>query len=182
MSNITDALPISKKDLMSILNAIIPSGAIMWFDLEEPPEGWEVYTPLLGKYPLGANTEIGSPIEAGLPEVCGLFAGVGQASSSTSAVQSYATGAIRYAFDGNDETITENKLGVKVSNDSAADYDDVFSFRASAGELKPEFYNATNKTLALNPNDAYVGSENSVFGKSNTVTPPSVKLLPCRKK
>lgn len=182
MSNITDALPISKKDLMSILNNLIPSGAIMWFDLDEPPEGWEVYEPLLGKYPLGANTSIGTEVTAGLPEVYGQFAGVGQLDLSSSSVKSYATGAIRYAFAGSDDTITGTKLGVKVSNESTADYDDVFSFRASAGELKPEYYSATDSTLANEYNDAYVGSANSVFGKSNTVTPPSIKLLPCRKK
>lgn len=71
MNTVTDALPISKKDLLNLMNAFIPKGMIAWFDLEEAPEGWEIYTPLLGKYPLGANTSIGAEVEAGLPNING---------------------------------------------------------------------------------------------------------------
>lgn len=165
----------------------IPSGMICWFYLTSAPSGWKVCdgtngTPnLIGRYPLGANTEIGDAVEAGLPEVYGQFSGVGQYNSDDYSIVSYGSGATRYAFDGHDTSITGNYLGVKVGNEPTAEQDDVFSFRASNGELKPEYYSASDATLARKMNDAYVGSENSVFGKSNTVTPPSVKLLPCMK-
>lgn len=140
MSNITDALPISKKDLMSIINNLIPSGAIMWFDLDEPPEGWEVYTPLLGKYPLGANTQIGDAVAAGLPNI------TGHVSPSVHVDDTNFSGAMYREETTGKRVTTENQVTPRYS----------IMFDASRS--------------------------NSIYGKSTTVTPPSVKLLPCRKK
>ena len=148
MSNITDALPISKKDLMSILNTIIHSGAIMWFDLKEPPEGWEVYTPLLGKYPIGSTSDIGTTVEAGLPDIIGSFPGVGENDGANSPSE-LLSGAFGYV---------EGSVGIRVdNNDGGAAHEDLmYSFAASKCD--------------------------TIYGNSDTVTPPSVRLLPCRKK
>ena len=136
MSNITDALPISKKDIFALIDNLIPSGAIMWFDLDEPPEGWEIYTPLLGKYPLGSTDNIGTAVDAGLPNITG---------------QTLAHGGDKHTgpFLDTGKNATGNDDGVNGK-------DSIISFDASRCS--------------------------DVYGKSNTVTPPSVKLLPCRKK
>lgn len=142
MANIIDALPISKKDLMSIINNLIPSGAIMWFDLDEPPEGWEVYTPLLGKYPLGANTGIGSEVTAGLPNI------TGHAPLHTNA-------------------------------NVHSDYDYTGSALYRTNKSKGYYEASEGRTGDITYFDA--SRSNSIYGNSTTVTPPSVKLLPCRK-
>ena len=144
MSTITDALPISKTDLMKMINTLIPSGipsgAIMWFDLDEPPEGWEVYTPLLGKYPVGANSGIGSTVNAGLPNI------TGHVSPSVHVDDTNFSGAMYREETTGKRVTTENQVTPRYA----------IMFDASRS--------------------------NPIYGKSDTVTPPSVKLLPCRKK
>lgn len=137
MSNITDALPISKKDLLNLMNAFIPTGMIAWFDLDEAPEGWAVYKPLLGKYPLGSDTGIGNSVSAGLPNITGTIGPI----LEESAYGKYTNGA----FYQTKETGT--------GHDGGSDY--IVKMDASRCS--------------------------SIYGNSNTVTPPSVKLLPCIK-
>lgn len=149
MSNITDALPISKKDIMSLLNSFIPKGMIAWFDLDEPPDGWEVCdgtngTPnLIGRYPLGATSGIGSTVAAGLPNIGGSFY------TSRRAGSAGADGAFAEA------------------GSSSVNY---WAYNNMATE---------SKTFPISFSAAL---SNSIYGNSDTVTPPSVKLLPCRKK
>ena len=143
MSNITDALPISKKDLMAVINAIIPSGAIMWFDLEEPPEGWEVYTPLIGRYPLGSTETPGTTLESAIPNIVGTF--IGQTPMDGS------VGPYKGAFSPNmesEEHINDHGSGL---------YSRIINFDASKCS---DVYNSD----------------------ITEVRPPSVRLLPCRKK
>ena len=139
MSNITDALPISKKDIMSLMNVFIPKGMIAWFELDEAPEGWAVYEPLLGKYPLGANTSIGSTVSAGLPNI------KGHVSPSVHVDDTNFSGAM----------YREETTGKRVTTDNQVTPRYAIMFDASRS--------------------------NSIYGNSDTVTPSSVKLLPCIK-
>ncbi len=75
MSTVTDALPISKKDIMSLLNAFIPKGMIAWFELDEAPEGWAIYEPLIGRYPLGSTETPGQTLASAIPNIVGTFVG-----------------------------------------------------------------------------------------------------------
>lgn len=90
------------KLIQSILQASLPSGFIGWFDRTTAPAGWVVcngqtYTDstgtkrtapnLIGRYPLGATSGIGSLVEAGLPNITGTF--------GTLAYQKIATGAFK---------------------------------------------------------------------------------------
>ena len=122
--------------------ALLPSGAIVWFNRTSAPSGWTICdgtngTPnLIGRYALGSKTNIGSLVEAGLPNITGKFNGVQYNSIGGAFSQNYNTG---YELCGSKEHIRI----VTVS------------------------FNASNA--------------NTVYGNSNTVTPPSTKLLPCMK-
>ena len=140
MSTITDALPISKKDLLNLMNAFIPKGMIAWFALDAAPEGWKVYTPLLGKYPVGANSDIGNTVEAGLPNI------TGHVSPSVHVDDTNFSGAMYREETTGKRVTTENQVTPRYA----------IMFDASRS--------------------------NPIYGNSDTVTPPSVKLLPCRKK
>ena len=78
------------KLIQSILQASLPSGFVGWFDRTTAPDGWVVcngqtYTDstgttrtapnLIGRYPLGATSDIGGLVEAGLPNITGTFGG-----------------------------------------------------------------------------------------------------------
>lgn len=60
-----------------IQNALLPSGAIVWFKRQTAPEGWAICdgtngTPnLIGRYALGATSGIGTLVDAGLPNITG---------------------------------------------------------------------------------------------------------------
>lgn len=132
--------------LESVKNALLPSGAIVWFKRTTAPDGWVVCdgtngTPnLIGRYPLGATSGIGDTVEAGLPDITGTAWGyeIGKAGGwrTTGCFYDAGAGNQKGTSDNND---TCGKLGFKASRSS------------------------------------------SVYGKSSTVTPPSVKLLPCMK-
>lgn len=126
----------------SIQSTLLPSGAIVWFgNRRTAPDGWAICdgtkgTPnLIGRYPLGATSSIGSTVEAGLPNITG-----------------------KWAEDSNNRTeggaiyIGESAGRQSASSDGRAVY---MHFDASRS--------------------------NPIYGKSSTVTPPSVKLLPCMK-
>lgn len=68
--------------LDSLRNALLPSGAIVWFgNRTTAPDGWAICngtngTPnLIGRYPLGATSDIGGLVEAGLPNITGNLGG-----------------------------------------------------------------------------------------------------------
>lgn len=126
-------------------SALLPSGAIIWFNRTSAPSGWVVCdgtngTPnLIDKYPLGATSGIGSIVAAGLPNITGTF----KAGNRTD-VTPEGTGAFGI-----------NKKFLACANYGTAGKGAVYSFSASWS--------------------------NSIYGRSTTVTPPSVKLLPCMK-
>lgn len=76
--------------IQSVLRAAVPSGFVGWFDRTTAPDGWvicngQTYTDstgatktapdLIGRYPLGATSDIGGLVEAGLPNITGNFGG-----------------------------------------------------------------------------------------------------------
>lgn len=142
-------------DLKTIVqNALLPTGSIVWFHgRTTAPSGWAICdgtngTPnLIGRYPLGAKTGIGSSVEAGLPNITGGFSIDNKDPASNYKV----TGSFTKTNPGGIGVPTGHRVGEK----SNADY----SF--------PVYFNAQLSS--------------AIYGKSSTVTPPSVKLLPCMK-
>ena len=154
-----------------------PIGSVCWFDLEEAPDGWVVcngkwysedgklssdtytevctiQTPnLIGRYALGATTDIGSTVEAGLPNITG---------KTGSAAGYMANRLPSGAFGDAEEPFTYQEVA---SGNSY--YHSVWNFDASKGTTD------TSGNL--------MSQEDSPYGKSDTVTPPSTKLLPCMK-
>lgn len=124
-----------------IQNALLPSGAIVWFKRQTAPTGWVICdgtngTPnLIGRYPLGATSGIGSTVEAGLPNITGTFGG-----------NRYYNASGAFVYTGSTHVRGSSRSG------GAMEGVDFNAFRSS-----------------------------SVYGNSTTVTPPSVKLLPCMK-
>lgn len=154
-----------------------PIGSVCWFDLEEAPDGWVVcngkwysedgklssdtytevctiQTPnLIGRYALGATTDIGNTVEAGLPNITGK---TGSAAGMTS--NNPPSGAF-----GLEETFTR----LEVNSTTNSHVHSVWNFDASKGTTD------TSGNL--------MAQEDSPYGNSDTVTPPSTKLLPCMK-
>ena len=137
-----------------VANSVTPARTVSWFYRDTAPNGWAIcdgrtvtmndgttlVTPnLIGRYPLGATSNIGSTVDAGLPNITGTFK-VGNRTDVTPA----GTGAF-----GIDKTF------LPCAN--------------SAGSKRGAYYSF---------NAAW---SNSIYGRSTTVTPPSVKLLPCIK-
>ena len=124
--------------------SMLPSGTVCWFYLTEVPHGWKLCdgtngTPnLIGRYPLGAISNIGQTVEAGLPNIKGTFCanttGRGYASNGVAISKYYNT---NMKYGGNDA------WGI------------VYELDASRCD--------------------------EIYGNSETVTPPSTKLLPCMK-
>jgi hypothetical protein len=138
-----------------------PIGSVCWFDLEEAPDGWvicngkwysedgklssdtytevcTIQTPnLIGRYALGATTDIGGTVEAGLPNITGKF---------ISADDSPNVG---------DGAFEDSGVSVDGNGEVGSSTDHVWTFDASRS--------------------------NAAYGNSDTVTPPSTKLLPCMK-
>ena len=53
---------------------MLPIGTIMWFKQSVTLSNkWQVYEPLIGRYPLGATSGLGDTVEAGLPNIKGTF-------------------------------------------------------------------------------------------------------------
>ena len=51
---------------------MLPVGTIMWFKQSVTLSNkWQVYEPLIGRYPLGATSGLGDTVEAGLPNITG---------------------------------------------------------------------------------------------------------------
>ena len=140
---------IYKEEIKQLIEALminaVPSGFIGWFNRETAPEGWIVCdgtngTPnLIGRYPLGAISGIGSTVEAGLPNI------KGHVSPSVHVDDINFSGAMYREETTGNRVTTENMVSPRYS----------IMFDASRS--------------------------NDVYGNSETVTPPSTKLLPCMK-
>lgn len=134
-----------------IQNVTIPKGTIWWFHgRTTAPVGWVICdgtneTPnLIGRYPLGSTSDIGSEVSAGLPNITGVS---GMFFAPPTEIGGRWEGALAYnAYIG---------WWVRGNNGDGG-------------------YPAYNFNI-----DARRSSE--VYGNSDTVTPPSVKLLPCMK-
>lgn len=174
---------IYKEEIKQLIEALmvdaVPSGFIGWFNLTEAPDGWvvcngQIYTDstgttrtapnLIGRYPLGALDSIGDTIEAGLPNITG-------------------------------ETITEGISYVgKAKHDEANNgafyvgsttINDIPTGSEHNGGRTTLYFDASNGTVSSVGDDGtvtYMAQKDSPYGKSTTVTPPSIKLLPCVKR
>ena len=142
----TKRYPLGLKELLNniritLQNSLLPSGAIVWFKRQTAPTGWAICdgtngTPnLIGRYPLGATSDIGGMVEAGLPNITGTFGG-----------NRYYSASGAFVYTGSTHVRGSSRSG---------------------GAMEGVKFNAS--------------SSSSVYGKSTTVTPPSVKLLPCMK-
>lgn len=163
-----------------IVNYTVPFGMICWFYLNNPPDGWVVAdgswynsdgsvssptqtsecwipTPnLIGNYPLGAKTEIGTYVSPTLPNIKGTFlVGDGDLSPDNAYV-AYTTNYY-LQFTGATKSISITGTGVGGTSESISTYDK---------KVKVTF-NAK----------AY----NTIYQDGATVIPPSTKLLPCMK-
>ena len=141
--------------LQQLQSSMLPSGAIVWFgNRTTAPSGWAIcngktvtmsdgtsfVTPnLIGRYPLGATSNIGTTVEAGLPNI------TGGAMHQENSQQAYGAFFNRTGGSG-------SGLG---AYDWRGGYNRGFGFDASRSS--------------------------AIYGRSTTVTPPSVKLLPCMK-
>ena len=94
---------IYKEEIKQLIEAFVvnavPRGFVGWFNRETAPEGWTICdgtngTPnLIGRYPLGATDEIGSLVEAGLPNITGTFNSTNENPSPSGALYSTGTRA-----------------------------------------------------------------------------------------
>ena len=143
-----------------------PIGSVCWFDLEAAPDGWVVcngkwysedgklssdtytevctiQTPdLIGRYALGATTDIGDTVEAGLPNITG-----------HAPLHTNANVHADYNYTGSALYRTNKSEGY---------------YEASEGRTGDITYFDASRS-------------NAAYGNSDTVTPPSTKLLPCMK-
>ena len=155
-----------------ILNAM-PIGTIMWFKRDDSVlgdwlrnNGWAIYEDLVGRYPLGCYEGnridedgkivegAGIIVEAGLPNILGMAGTIVTDSSNPS-----SDGALSLT-DVGDNTI-------KTSD-----------WTKRKGRLT---FNAATGTVASVSEDGtvtYMSDNESPYGKSDTVTPPSVMLVP----
>lgn len=117
---------------------MLPVGTIMWFKQSVTLSNkWQVYEPLIGRYPLGATSGLGSTVEAGLPNIEGTFYsshGQGMVGKETGPFKGKDAGSYGFDSGGNQEH------GITVTFDASR--------------------------------------SNAVYGNSDTVTPPSAKLIP----
>ena len=161
--------------------SMLPSGTVCWFYLTEVPYGWglcngryyskdgsessdiptetcTIGTPeLIGRYPLGSISDIGGTVNAGLPNIKGKLISEDGGYPYTP----YATG---YKGE-NKQTYAHGALYVDSSN-----------VPTGLGGI-----DATNRDRADGWLCFDASRSNDVYGNSETVTPPSTKLLPCMK-
>ncbi|MBR1988342.1 MAG: tail fiber protein [Clostridia bacterium] len=145
------------KVIEKLQDLLMPSGCICYFKRSTPPNGWaicdgsvvsmrdgsRITTPnLIGRYPLGSTTDVGTAVSAGLPNITG-YGG-------------YTEGDRTYTVKTTGAFVKGGKSPLALTG----------AYTSSGYYNKIEF-NASNS--------------NSIYGNSSTVTPPSVKLLPCMK-
>ena len=77
---------------------MLPVGTIMWFKQSVTLSNkWQVYRPLIGRYPLGATSDIGTTVEAGLPNITGTLFALTKEGFDTSGA--FAGGGIENGMD-----------------------------------------------------------------------------------
>ena len=146
-----------KDEILAAGIDILPIGTIMWFKQSVTlSDKWQVYEPLIGRYPLGATSGLGDTVEAGLPNI---------------------TGEIKGHAAGTDGAYGGTFRGV---HQSGASLDDLttgsFVVGDKAGGSSGMAYTADSDTYTLKF-DASVSS--SVYKDDcDTVTPPYTKLIP----
>ena len=173
----TEAQHVANKQYVD--NHSIPSGMISWFWLQQPPSGWVVCngkwyssdgktssnsktdvctrsTPnLIGRYPLGVDVNnVGGTVAAGLPNITGSI------TSRDTVNENSAEEPLTWS----DEIDTAGALRIDNKTVLASGY--VNNNKANTGY----------RTIAFD-----ASKSNAIYGNSTTVTPPSVKLLPCMK-
>ena len=123
------------QQILTFISGMVPAGTIMWFKSNPDTRYWTLYTPLVGRYPLGTAdaSEAGTTVVAGLPNI---------------------TGSINIQY--------------------TAGHTDAFYSDGTNGSGGA--YEVSGGSKIINKFDASRCS--SVYGNSDTVTPPSVKLLP----
>lgn len=156
-----------------IRSALFPSGFIAWFNRTSAPNGWvicngkwysadglqssdtetstcTIKSPnLIGKYALGATSDIGDSVAAGLPSFDGTFT------------------------IGNGKHIHSGL--VNIQGWGTPDTESPRGYRVTGGKTVTNADGEHTHTVSVTyPAD-------SIYGSSDTVTPPSVKLLPCMK-
>ena len=132
-----------KQELLGNIMDWLPVGTVLWFKQNVTLSNkWTVCTELIGRYPLGATSELGSTVEAGLPNITGYIPGDTNGTTDGANFWNCVGGAFYM------DTVTTNAPG-----NTLIDYD--------------------NQCIGFN---ASLSSE--VYGKSDTVTPPSIKLIP----
>ena len=153
-----------KTSIVETLQAsLVPTGAIMWFKRTTAPSGWAICdgtngTPnLIGKYLVGATSGIGGTVDAGLPNITGAWAV--QANASSENGPTAGQGAIKTVRSDGKNGTAKPTLGYTLSK---------------GGGWNDGGYN--NQGIEFSAKWC-----NTIYGNSNTVTPPSVKLLPCMK-
>ena len=134
--------------------AALPYGTICWFNLPSAPAGWAVCDGTQGTPDLIGRYALGSNSKIGTDVAAGLPNITGMISVDNKDSIDYYNVAGSFTKDdpGFGEDVTAS---ARVGDDGNAD----FAF--------PIYFNAN--------------LSNGIYGNSNTVTPPSVRLLPCMK-
>lgn len=134
---------------------MLPIGTVLWFGQDVTLSNkWTVCTDLIGRYPLGATNGIGNTVEAGLPNIAGTAGTIVTDSSNPS-----SDGALKLT-DVADNTI-------KTSD-----------WTKRKGQLTLDASKGTVASVSGDGTITYMSESESPYGKSSTVTPPSVNLIP----
>ena len=145
---------------------LLPVGTVLWFK-QAPSDrdglvltNWRICEELIGRYPLGTSdvSEAGNIVEAGLPNIAGTISG-----EKTQGFWDIVSGAF----------CKGNTSGNYGSSESDRDNYNVI-FDASKGTVSTITRDDAGNITAVE----YLPQEASPYGKSTTVTPPSMKLLP----
>ena len=130
-----------KNEILAAGIDMLPVGTIMWFKQSVTLSSkWQVYEPLIGRYPLGATSGIGDTVEAGLPNITG---SVG-----------YTVGDTTYTVGVSGAFIKGGKVGTHT---------------LTGAYTSPNTYGVINFDAS---------KSSAAYGKSDTVTPPSTRLIP----
>lgn len=136
---------------------MLPIGTVLWFGRDvQLSDKWIVYTELIGRYPLGALSDIGAPVAAGLPNITGEIYG-------------HAAGTDG-AYGGTFRGVHQSGASLDALTSGS------FVVGDKAGGSSGMAYTADSDTYTLK----FDASKSSTVYKDDydTVTPPSVNLLP----
>lgn len=129
-----------KNEILAAGIDMLPVGTIMWFKQSVALSNkWQVYQPLIGRYPLGATSGLGNTVEAGLPNITG-----------HAPLHTNANVHKNYDYTGS---------ALYRTNKSAGYYE---ASEGTTGDIT--YFDASRS--------------NPIYGNSDTVTPPSTRLIP----